>query len=64
MNKRLLAAATVFVAKTKKEMPIFLIISAALCLVKIVALVKRKCKETLRNRVLKKKLGFLHIFLT
>ena len=26
--------------------------------------VKRKCKGTLRNRVLKKKLGFLHMFLT
>ena len=36
LNKRLLAAATVSVAKTKKEMPMFLIISAPLWLVKIV----------------------------
>ena len=36
LNKRLLDAATVFVAKAKKEMPMFLIISAPLWLVKIV----------------------------
>ena len=36
LNKRLLAAATVSVAKTKKEMSMFLIISTPLWLVKIV----------------------------